>query len=1166
MSAHNRRRTLVAAVAAVGAMMSLTGATSAATDGAPGARLIAVNPAATLPAGASEQGPVAASSAVSGVVALRLRDPSGASTFIQRVSDPRSSMFHHYLSPGEFARMFGPYPSTIAAVRRQLLADGLSVSGVSANGLLISFRGSASRAERAFGTGLERVRLADGTIGRRTTSAVRVPAAIAGAVQAVVGLNELVHESTGLVRAHRRRHVIPGATATATGTGGPVACTAARQQQAFGALTDQQVANAYGVGGLYTAGDLAAGQTVDIYELEPFATSDVQAFDRCYFGADHTGNISVKTVDGGPGVGPGSAEAALDVEDVSALAPSAHIHVFEGPNMNASWGPLDTWNAIAVADDARQVSSSWGLCETALQVGAPGVQQVENEIFQQMAAQGQSVFVAAGDDGSDDCAGHASTPAPTNLSLDDPASQPYALSVGGSTILAATNPPSETVWNNGNNGGAGGGGISETWAMPAWQTGVAVPENAANEACSNDPGGSADDFHLAGDPTNLPAGTLCRQTPDVSALADPQSGITIYYGGSWFPIGGTSSSAPLWAAMLAEINSSSGCAAAPRGVGFVNPLLYQVAESSSRNYANAFNDITIGNNDNLGVGSGSDYLAGPGYDLASGLGTPRITAAHAQGLAAQLCAAVTGSAGTAPMVTALTPNAGPATPPAGTLVTIAGSHFGVAQGSVFFGDVSATVTEWSREKVVVDLPAYHSPPGTRGSPAGSAVVTVVTAGTRARSSAPGPSSVFHYAAGATGKAPVVDYVSAPTGPAAGGNTVTLVGAGFTGASRVTFGGVAASSIHVLSDNELTLLVPRRGSATCANATPGICQVRVVVTTPGGSSSGPPILPAYTGPIVFAPSGAFIPPPGCGCEVAQAPEEYDYAPPPVITGVQPVLASESGGTVVAITGRGFNLLDLEWYNVGPAGQQFSEQFNIAGISPTELDVVIPPTSPTTEPFAVPLSVQTAGGLSNVSSIDYAGTPSVSGLSDHVVAVQSPGTLTITGQGLSDATSVEFVGQGSLNFLSSTSTQFVGTPTDTSLTVKVPQFFAIPTDVLVCSVTGCDAPNPAVDTLVFAYAGRPTVTSSAPTSGPAAGGTHVTIYGTLDSELTRVSFGKVAAKILSEPVASPSGKIVVVAPHGTAGQKVFITITTVGGTLINPPQPTSAPTNKATFTYK
>jgi len=1166
------RRWFVAAAcltSLLSALAAVQQAGAATLSSARAARLVAVTPAAVLPRGAVDQGALAASTRVSGVVALRLRDGAGAAKFINQISDPRSPLYHHYLAPGQFSQLFGARPATIAAVRHRLSADGLDVTGVSRNGLLISFSATASDAERAFHTGLDRVRLADGRLGQATSSTVSLPASIAGDVQAVIGLDELVHETSGALLATPKHHATPGAAAPVSAAGGPVACQAALAQQATGGLTVQQIANSYGVGGLYQAGDVGVGQTVDIYELEPFLTSDIRAFDLCFFGAHHGVHLSVTNVDGGPGTGPGSAEAALDIESVAGIAPGAHIHVFSGPNMDQPFGPLDTWNAIAVADDARQVSSSWGVCETAEQVGQPGVQQVENEIFQQMAAQGQSVFASAGDDGSDDCAGHAISAVASNLSLDDPASQPDVVSVGGTTILDASDPPSEMVWNNGNFGGAGGGGISETWAMPSWQTGFAVPENAGNEACSNDPSGTADDSHLADDPTNLPAGTLCRQTPDVSALADPQTGLIFYFAGSWSQVGGTSLATPLWAAMLAEVNASAACASAPHGVGFVSPLLYQVAGSGSANYASAFNDITVGNNDNLGVGAALDYPAGPGYDLASGLGTPRMTNTNGRpGLAMQLCDAVNAAGAPAePSVTGLNPLTGSATPAAGTRITISGSNFGTAAGSVYFGDVTATVTQWTPTAVTVDLPAYHAPPGTAPGAAGSADITVVTAASPMRSSAPGPSSVFHYAAGSTGTTPVIDYVSSSAGPIAGGNNVTLVGAGFTGATGVTFGGVPAGSIHVLSDNELTVTVPPQGSTTsCANHTPGICQVPVVVTNSSGSSSGPAILRAYTGPIVFQPSGVFMPPPDCRCEIAPAPEEYDYAEPPTITSVQPA-ASEAGGTRVAISGKGFNLLDFQWINVGPAGPQSSEQFNLASVSPTEIDFVAPPIGPpfTTEPVSVPLSVQTSGGLSRTAALEYAGVPTLSSISSHVGAIQSPGTLTITGKGLSDATSVEFVGQGFLNFLSSTTTRFVGSPTDTSLTVDVPQFFAYPTDVLVCSATGCSAPNPNVDTFVFAYAGRPSLSASSPKGGPARGGTVVTLEGTLDSEVTRVDFGTVAGTIEQQPGLTPSGPIVVLAPPGTAGTKVYITITTVGGRLINPPEPTSARTNDATFTY-
>jgi hypothetical protein len=376
--------------------------------------------------------------------------------------------------------------------------------------------------------------------------------------------------------------------------------------------------------------------------------------------------------------------------------------------------------------------------------------------------------------------------------------------------------------------------------------------------------------------------------------------------------------------------------------------------------------------------------------------------------------------------------------------------------------------------------------------------------------------------------------------------------------------VAATGITVINDNELSVTVPPQGSATCAHATPGVCQVKVVVKNVKGSSGGPPILPAYTGPVVFQPSGAFTPPcAGSTCEVAQAPEEYDFSPPPQVTGSTPRYVSELGGTVLAIAGSGFNLLDLEWVNIGPAASQASADFALAGITPTEVDVTVPPSPPSTEPQATPVSVQTTGGVSNVKTIDYAGVPALASISNHVGAQAAPGSLTIKGTGLIDVTSVEFVGQGGLNFLTSTSTQ-ISSQTDTSLVVQVPQFFAAPTDVLVCSVTGCSPPNPRVDTFTFTYPGRPVVSSSSPAKGPAGGGTVVTINGSLDSEVTAVHFGTGLAKIRSQPVLSPSGPVVVVAPRGTAGSKVDITITTVGGAFVH--QPTSAPTAKATFTYQ
>ena len=194
---------------------------------------------------------------------------------------------------------------------------------------------------RHFGTGLNQVQLANGTLGQATTGS---------------GHHSFVHST--------RRPIGGGARPAGTGNergdetdGGPPRCHAggrhpsrsptavpspavdALAQQVNGGLTDQQIATSYGLEPLYNAGDLGAGQTVDIYELEPFAMSDIATFDECYFGTDNTGNITVTNVDGGPGTGSGSGEAALDVEAVSAHRPGRQDRRLPGPQHEQQLGP-----------------------------------------------------------------------------------------------------------------------------------------------------------------------------------------------------------------------------------------------------------------------------------------------------------------------------------------------------------------------------------------------------------------------------------------------------------------------------------------------------------------------------------------------------------------------------------------------------------------------------------------------------------------------------------------------------------------------------------------------------------------------------------------------------------------------------------------------------------
>ena len=364
---------------------------------------------------------------------------------------------------------------------------------------------------------------------------------------------------------------------------------------------------------------------IALYELEPNDPADIAAFQACY--GTHT-PVSYVSVDGGAGRGAGGGEAALDIENTIGLAPGATVLVYQGPNSNSGApgsGPYDIFSSIINQDRAQVVSVSWGECEAAL--GASDA-AAENTLFQQATVQGQSVVAAAGDSGAQDCDLPGAVPR-THTAVDDPASQPYVTGVGGTSLTALGPPPTETVWNNPGtavggalSAGAGGGGVSSLWPMPSAQKhagaalGVIKP-SSAGRACGRSSGN-------------------CREVPDVAADADPNTGYQIYWNGSgsvvgqpagWQGIGGTSGAAPVWAALLALADSAPGCADSP--LGFASPALYRAASTA---YAADFHDVVSGNND-FAHTNGGQFLAGPGYDLASGLGSPNAAA-----LVGTLCA------------------------------------------------------------------------------------------------------------------------------------------------------------------------------------------------------------------------------------------------------------------------------------------------------------------------------------------------------------------------------------------------------------------------------------------------------------------------------------------------------------------------------------------------
>ncbi len=537
--------------------------------------------AVSPPAGAQEVGNVPSSQQVTGEVALAPADQSALNAFVSAVSTPGSPEYRHFLGPGQFGPLFGATSSTIAAVRSWLSGTGLQVSSVDPDDLYVHFSGTASKVESALRLSMHRYRY-DSRTGYSAVGTPSVPDDLEKDIKAIVGLSNLVAADDHLDSPQASASV-GGAPASPLATG---TC-----ETEDGDYTASDLAQAYGLSSLNDNGLLGSGVTVALFELEPFSTQDISDYM-----ADCGGHNmpTVVPVDGGPGSPPsgacsewaeyGCGEAALDIEMIMGLAPDANIDVYEGPPTSQQT-VLDVYTAIANDDSAQIVSTSWGLCEPALGWSTASAQEA---VFEQMAAQGQSVLAASGDNGSSDCYGNTGLPADEQdeAAVDDPSSQPDVTGVGGTTLSNPTTSPSEVVWNTAD--GAGGGGQSSF--SPDWTAGSYGWQEPAS--------GSAD-----------------REVPDVAASAGyPDGADSIVWDDEWTPVGGTSAAVVTWAGLLADVDQ--GCAPSGDRMGELNPTLYRLEGSA------ALKPVTSGDNDYLSIQPDDEYEAGGAYSMAAGLGSP----------------------------------------------------------------------------------------------------------------------------------------------------------------------------------------------------------------------------------------------------------------------------------------------------------------------------------------------------------------------------------------------------------------------------------------------------------------------------------------------------------------------------------------------------------------
>ncbi|MEU0674864.1 S53 family peptidase [Streptomyces sp. NPDC006172] len=594
-----------ATVAALAVTATMTPLSYATTNDEPAPQRVGSAP--KIPQGAVRTADPAAGESLDLSVVLEPRDPAALSRFVAEVSDPKSPNYRRYLGTGEFAKVFGALPQTVQKVRAELEDKGLTVGELGSDGLTLPVRATVADASKAFSTEFDGYKLKDGDTGLTNTRAPQFDGAIADDVRGVVGLSTLASyepRNTGAKSAARKQRTAvtsDGARQSRlTGTT-PTMCKSISDLYASSdggsvpAYDKQDYWSAKSLASAYNMADqpnVQTGTTIAVYSLENYDLRDINSYQAC-----HGTKVPVSSVRVGRGpqepadlyTGVGL-ETALDVETIVGLAPQSKILVYQGEN---TWDQgTETFRRIVNENRAKVVSVSWGSCE----LNTPGeVLDAENLIFQQAAAQGQTVVAASGDSGSTGCyVPDYAAPNADQLVTDNPASSPYVLGVGGTTMRTAVG--NQTTWNG------SGGGVSRHFQL-------------ANDGFQNRTGAGYSNLCAAGE------GKVCRQVPDVSGVGDPATGYPVAFGHDddgtqyWNIIGGTSGAAPVWAALMAQADQDLACQA-NGSVGYVHSALYQLPGT-------AFRDVTTGNNNVTASGNYSgSYQAGTGYDLATGLGSP----------------------------------------------------------------------------------------------------------------------------------------------------------------------------------------------------------------------------------------------------------------------------------------------------------------------------------------------------------------------------------------------------------------------------------------------------------------------------------------------------------------------------------------------------------------
>jgi|SRR5579884_764668 len=547
------------------------------------------------------------------VVGLSMKDPAGARDAVRRLYTPGGPAFHAWLTPSQFTSMFNPTAAQAEAVASYLRRQGLTNVVIEPNHLIVSATGSASHVGTAFHTSIRAANSSGKLVYGNVTPAL-VPSQFHGLIVAVLGLNNAYQMKTHMVKADRFRMMMPAAastaTAAATAAGTPPPCFAVvngvcesgeygppQYQTAYDASSKQCATSCTGANtsiAVMAEGNVSQVLT-DLRTAETF-----WGLPKVAYSVRQVGVSSVDT--------SGVDEWDLDTQISSGIAQSVkHLYVYDTTSLSDSDVALmySHW----VNDNLTQAgNSSFGEPESLAY--ADGAMALDDEEFNQAAAQGMTMFASTGDNG-EGCPVIAATGVP-NTGVPEvcyPAASPYVVAVGGTTLdtnAAGTQPGTyygEHVWVG------TGGGFSKYESAPYWQS------NGICAACNS---------------------IAFRGIADISMCADNNGcPMDVFVNGAQTGIGGTSLSSPMsmgiWARLETHFNNA---------LGFAAPVYYGVyahyepcplgstactpsGEPGSDTAAlppdttapiGGFHDILIGTN-------GIPSSAAPGWDTPTGLGS-----------------------------------------------------------------------------------------------------------------------------------------------------------------------------------------------------------------------------------------------------------------------------------------------------------------------------------------------------------------------------------------------------------------------------------------------------------------------------------------------------------------------------------------------------------------